>query len=64
MDFARYPLRFVGEDPHAPMPRDHWPATLAPVRQLLTDGLDLGPATVFVGENGRASCRERVCSVV
>ncbi|MET0805586.1 MAG: AAA family ATPase [Lacisediminihabitans sp.] len=52
MDFARYPLRFVGEDPLAPMSRDSWPATLAPVRQLLTDGLDLGPATVFVGENG------------
>jgi len=52
MEFARYPLRFVGEDALLPMPRDHWPATLAPVRQLLTDGLDLGAATVFVGENG------------
>jgi predicted ATPase len=52
MEFARYPLRFVGEDPLALMPRDTWPATLAPVRQLLTDGLDLGAATVFVGENG------------
>lgn len=30
----------------------HWPATLAPVAQLLTDGLDLGAATILVGENG------------
>ncbi len=29
-----------------------WPATLAPVAQVLRDGLDLGPATVLVGENG------------
>ncbi|MFC4243639.1 ATP-binding cassette domain-containing protein [Gryllotalpicola reticulitermitis] len=35
-----------------PMPRDKWPATLPAVRQLLDDGLELGPATVFVGENG------------
>jgi predicted ATPase len=29
-----------------------WPFTLAPVRQLLRDGLDLGRITVLVGENG------------
>ncbi|PZE86586.1 AAA family ATPase [Curtobacterium sp. MCBD17_032] len=34
------------------MPRDAWPATLPPVRQLLDDGLELGPVTVLVGENG------------
>ncbi|WP_422936569.1 AAA family ATPase [Sinomonas sp. P47F7] len=34
------------------MPRRRWPATLPPVRQLLDEGLDLGAATVFVGENG------------
>jgi len=34
------------------MPRGAWPATLAPVRQVLDDGLDLDTVTVFVGENG------------
>lgn len=29
-----------------------WPFTMAPVRQLLDEGLELGPATVLVGENG------------
>ncbi|GAA1148258.1 AAA family ATPase [Ornithinicoccus hortensis] len=29
-----------------------WPATLAPVAYVLERGLDLGPATVLVGENG------------
>jgi predicted ATPase len=50
--FERYPLAEVVEDPSFPLPRDAWPATLAPVAQLLADGLPLGPATVFVGENG------------
>lgn len=47
------PIRRVEEylDP-SPMPRDEWPATLPPVRQLLDDGLELGPVTVLVGENG------------
>lgn len=47
------PIRRVEEfnDP-LPMDRDVWPATLAPVRQLLDDGLDLDPVTVLVGENG------------
>jgi predicted ATPase len=45
-------VRRVAEYAADPMPRDRWPATLAPIRQLLDDGLDLGPATVFVGENG------------
>ncbi|GAA1492128.1 AAA family ATPase [Curtobacterium herbarum] len=47
------PVRRIEEylDPD-PMPRDEWPATLAPVRQLLDDGLELGPVTVLVGENG------------
>nr|WP_144764643.1 AAA family ATPase [Curtobacterium sp. 9128] len=34
------------------MPRGSWPATLAPVRQLLDDGLDLDTVTIVVGENG------------
>jgi predicted ATPase len=29
-----------------------WPWSMTPVRQLLDDGLDLGPVTVLVGENG------------
>ncbi|NNH23167.1 AAA family ATPase [Pseudokineococcus marinus] len=45
-------MRRVEEHPRHPLPRDAWPATLAPVRQLLDEGLDLGPATVLVGENG------------
>lgn len=50
--FSKTPLRRVTEDPHNPLPRDVWPATLQPVRQILDDGLDLGKVTVFVGENG------------
>lgn len=34
------------------MSRGTWPATLAPVRQLLDTGLDLGPMTILVGDNG------------
>lgn len=39
---------------HALTPADptSWPATLPPVRQLLTDGLELGPVTVLTGDNG------------
>ncbi len=29
-----------------------WPATIPAVRQLLREGLDLGPVAVLVGENG------------
>ncbi len=29
-----------------------WPGSLPPVAQLLREGLDLGPATILVGENG------------
>lgn len=47
------PLRSVGLDPAAPfLPRDVWPATLAPIAQLLDQGLDLSAVTVFVGDNG------------
>jgi len=52
MRFDRYPIRRVGEDPEQPADRRAWPATLPPVAQLLDHGLDLGPATVLVGENG------------
>jgi predicted ATPase len=49
---TRLPIRHVSEYAPDPLPRDVWPATLAPVRQLLDDGLDLDPVTVFVGDNG------------
>lgn len=45
-------IRRVAERPAEPMPRGRWPATLPAVRQLLDEGLQLAPATVFVGENG------------
>lgn len=50
--FGKLPLRRVLESTSNPLPREEWPATLAPVRELLRHGLDLGRATVFVGENG------------
>lgn len=31
---------------------DRWPATLPAVRQLLAEGMELGPLTILVGENG------------
>lgn len=46
------PVRRVEEHPQSPAGRDAWPATVAPVRQLLDEGLDLGPVTVLTGENG------------
>jgi len=52
MRFSRLPVRSVGEHPLNPLDRGVWPATLPPVAQLLDRGLDLGAATVFVGENG------------
>jgi predicted ATPase len=33
-------------------PRDSWPFTIPAVRQLMSVGLDLGQATILVGENG------------
>lgn len=46
------PVRRVEQSRYAALPDDAWPATLAPVAQVLREGLDLGPATVLVGENG------------
>ena len=46
------PVRRVRADATTALPGDRWPATLAPVTQLLRDGLDLSRATVLVGENG------------
>ncbi|GAB97031.1 putative ATPase [Kineosphaera limosa] len=53
LPFAPLPVRRVETSPHlGPPPPDRWPATVPAVAQLLGDGLDLGPATVLVGENG------------
>ena len=52
MRFARYPVRRVEARPGAEVDATTWPATIPAVRQLLRDGLDLGRATVLVGENG------------
>lgn len=47
-----YPVRRVQESRNLPLARTRWPATLPAVAQLLDRGLDLGRATVLVGENG------------
>ncbi len=46
------PVRRVEEQPKEPLRRDVWPGTVAAVRQVVDEGLDLGPATVLVGANG------------
>ena len=47
------PVRRIERHPTASYDGSSWPFTLAPVRQLLTDGLDLAPGVTFlVGENG------------
>ena len=50
--WAPLPVRRVEADPLAPADPQVWPQTLAPVAQVLREGLDLGPATVLVGANG------------
>ncbi|WIB78407.1 AAA family ATPase [Curtobacterium sp. MCPF17_002] len=52
MPRTRLPIRRVEEYAPEPLPRAQWPGTLAPVQQLLDDGLDLAPVTVLVGDNG------------
>ncbi|RIX28321.1 AAA family ATPase [Amnibacterium setariae] len=49
--FLRFPVRRV-EANAVPIDRRAWPATIPAVQQLLSEGLDLGRATVLVGENG------------
>ena len=46
----RFPIRSVEQASDSSL--TGWPATLAPVAQLLSSGLTFGPATVLVGENG------------
>lgn len=50
--FNTLPLRRVEEHSMSTLDRDTWPATIPAVRQLLDEGLDSGPLTIFVGENG------------
>lgn len=52
MPLLSYPVRRVSEDPANALDRRQWPASLAPITQVLDQGLDLTPATVLVGENG------------
>jgi predicted ATPase len=52
MPFAVHPVRRVAAAEGITVSRA-WPHTIPAVRQLLTDGLDLGPGVTFlVGENG------------
>lgn len=52
MPFATHPVRRVAAAEGISVSTD-WPHTIPAVRQLLTDGLDLGPGVTFlVGENG------------
>lgn len=52
MPLHNYPIRRLGEDPTNVLDRRQWPAALPPVAQVLDKGLELTPATIFVGENG------------
>ena len=46
------PVRRIERADDAALPPGAWPRTVPAVEQLLRDGLDLGPVTVLVGENG------------
>ncbi len=50
--FPPLPVRRVQRRADADLPAEAWPATLAPIAQVLREGLDLGPVTVLVGANG------------
>lgn len=50
--FSQLPVRRVQQREDNPGHPSAWPQTLPVVRQLLAEGLDLGPITVLVGENG------------
>lgn len=51
LSLSRRPLRRVEAELDEPT-GNGWPWDLAPVRQVMRDGLDLGALTVLVGENG------------
>ena len=48
----RFPIREVASTPGSDLDRARWPCTLPAVQQLFEGGLELGQATVFIGENG------------
>ncbi len=52
MPAHNFPIRRLTEDPANVLDRHRWPGVLPPVAQVLDQGLDLSPATIFVGENG------------
>lgn len=46
------PIRRISARPGSSLPAGLWPAGIPAVQTLLDHGLDLGPATVLVGDNG------------
>jgi predicted ATPase len=54
MQFSRLPIRSLseGELEGGPLSRGSYPGSIPAVAQLLSQGLELGSATVLVGENG------------
>jgi predicted ATPase len=46
------PVRAVIGQPRASVDRTAWPMTMPVVRQVFDDGIELGPLTVLIGENG------------
>jgi len=52
LPFAPLPVRRIEEHPLSPAARQHWPADIPAVREILDTGLELSPLTVVVGENG------------
>ena len=49
---TQHPIRAIHAMRPSPLDAGRWPATIPAVSQLLCDGLELGPATVLVGDNG------------
>ncbi|MBL3686340.1 AAA family ATPase [Leucobacter zeae] len=50
--FSTLPVRRIERDPGAAIGADEWFARIPAVRQLLDEGLEPGPLTIFTGENG------------
>ncbi|GAA5023915.1 AAA family ATPase [Terrabacter aeriphilus] len=50
--FTPLPVRRVRRSEDATLQAGEWPATLAPIAHVLEKGLELGPTTIVVGENG------------
>jgi len=60
------PIRRIGLRPGSSPPPGPWPAGIPAVRALLDQGLDLGPVTVLVGDNGsgKSTIVEAVASLL